>query len=233
VQSFRGRVLPASAAPDLQGRPVFMDFRTAQPSRGLSFGYCLPLSDGSVLVEYTEFSPTRLDPDFADQALDAYATLLGADPGARAGHTEQGVIPMTDAPFPRRVGPRRFRLGTAGGATRPSTGYTFAAMERQARTLADLLAAGRPPVPPPPYPPRHRVLDGVLLRALDDDLVDGPAFFRRLFARHPAERVLRFLDGSSDLDEEFAIMASSPRVAMVRAVGRAVVNAPPGTPRVP
>lgn len=228
VQSFVGRVLPAAAAPDLAGVPVFMDFRTAQPARGLSFGYCLPLGDGAVLAEYTEFAPRPLDPSHAEPALDAYLALLGGDPAAAPIHVERGAIPMTDAPFARRAGARTVRLGTAGGATRPSTGYTFAAMTRQARAVAAALAAGRPPVPPAAYPVRHRAMDTALLRALDDGLVDGPAFFRRLFARHPAERVLRFLDGASTPAEELRIMASSPQLAMIRASLRGLVGAPGG-----
>lgn len=220
VQSFVGRVLPASAAPDLGGVPVFMDFRTAQPGAGLSFGYCLPLAGGGVLVEYTEFAPSRLDESFAEDALDAYVALLGGDPGAAPLHVERGAIPMTDAPFARRVGRRVMRLGTAGGATRPSTGYTFAAMSRQAEAVADALSEGRDPLPPPAYPGRHRVMDAALLRALDGGLVDGPTFFRRLFDRHPAERVLRFLDGASTPADELRIMQSSPKIGMIRAMAR-------------
>jgi lycopene beta-cyclase len=230
VQSFVGRVLPAAAAPDLGGVPVFMDFRTAQPARGLSFGYCLPLAGGAVLVEYTEFGPRPLDPGHAEPALDAYLALLGGDPAASPIHVERGAIPMTDAPFARRAGARTVRLGTAGGATRPSTGYTFAAMTRQAEAVATALAVGSPPAPPAAYPARHRVLDGALLRALDDGLVDGPAFFRRLFARHPAERVLRFLDGASTPAEELRIMASSPRGGMATAIARVLTGRGAVTP---
>jgi lycopene beta-cyclase len=154
--------------------------------------------------------------------LDDYVTLLGGARGAVPLHVERGAIPMTDAPFPRRTGRRVIRLGTAGGATRPSTGYTFSAMARQAEAVARALAEGRDPLPPRPYPRRHRVMDAALLRALDGDLVDGPAFFRRLFDRHPAERVLRFLDGASTPSEDLRIMASSPQLAMMRATAGVV-----------
>ena len=131
---------------------------------------------------------------------------------------EQGAIPMTDAPFARRVGERVFRLGAAGGATRPSTGYTFAAAQRQARTVASALRDGRDPEPPPAYPSRALRMDAVLLRALDGGFLDGADFFARLFERQPVERVLRFLDGTTTLREDLAVMASAPRAPMVRAV---------------
>jgi lycopene beta-cyclase len=130
---------------------------------------------------------------------------------------ENGVIPMTDGPFDVRPSPRVVRLGTAGGATRPSTGFTFAAMRRQAEQVAAALAAGRPPVPRPAYPRRHRWMDAVALRALDGGAVGGPEFFDRLFARNPAERVLRFLDGATTPAEELAVMRSTRLLPMVAA----------------
>jgi lycopene beta-cyclase len=139
--------------------------------------------------------------------------------------TEDGVIPMTDASFARRTGDRLFRLGTAGGATRASTGYTFSAMQRQAAQIAELLLEERLPLPPRPYPLRHRWMDAVLLRALDRGYVDGPRLFTSLFADNPSDRVIRFLDGTSSPADELAIMGSTPMTAMTRsAVEDAVVR---------
>ncbi|HYW09006.1 MAG TPA: lycopene cyclase family protein [Longimicrobium sp.] len=192
-----------------------MDFRPRQPPRGVAFGYVLPTSPRTALVEYTEFSRSALSTPQYDAALRDYITRLGL-PAYDVVGTEQGVIPMTDAPFPRRIGRRVFRLGAAGGATRPSTGYTFSAAQRQASAVAQALWEGRDPCPPAAYPGRHLRMDALLLRALDTGALDGASFFADLFARHPAERVLRFLDGRSTPLEELAVMASAPRGPMVR-----------------
>lgn len=218
LQHFRGWWLEAERPTFDPGRAVLMDFRTPQPSRGVSFGYVLPVSDRFALVEYTEFSPAVLTGDAYDSALRGYAGLLGLDLAAlTVREVENGVIPMTDGVFAARPSPRVVRLGTAGGATRPSTGFTFTAMVRQADRIAREVAAGRPPLPGPPYPARHRWMDAVQLRALDRGLVDGVAFFDRLFDRNPAERVLRFLDGATSVAEDLALMSSSPLVPMTRA----------------
>ncbi|MGK5681118.1 lycopene cyclase family protein [Actinoplanes sp. URMC 104] len=218
LQHFRGWWLEADAPTFEPGRAVLMDFRTPQPARGVSFGYVLPVSDRFALVEYTEFSPVVLGGDAYDEALRNYAGLLGLDLTAlRVREVEDGVIPMTDGPFDPRPSPRVVRLGTAGGATRPSTGFTFSAMVRQADQIARAVAAGRPPVPSPPYPARHRWMDAVQLRALDRGLVDGVAFFDRLFDRNPPDRVLRFLDGTTSVAEDLTLMSSSPLLPMMRA----------------
>ncbi len=218
LQHFRGWWLAADRPLFDPGRAVLMDFRTPQPDRGVSFGYLLPVSSRYALVEYTEFSPDLLTDAAYDAALAGYRDLLGLDPARlTVREVENGVIPMTDGPFVARPSPRVVRLGTAGGATRPSTGFTFAAMHRQAEQVARALAAGRPPVPAPAYPGRHRWMDAVALRALDRDLVGGPEFFGRLFDRNPAPRVLRFLDGATTLAEDLAVMRSTRLLPMVTA----------------
>lgn len=227
LQHFRGLVVRAAAPVFDPELPVLMDFTTPQPRAGLSFGYCLPTAPDRALVEYTEFSPAVLhDVEYA-LALERYLPhAFGGQTEHVVEHVEQGVIPMTDAVFARRAGRRVMRLGTAGGATRPSTGYTFAAMQRQASAVASRLAAGLEPVPPRAYPRRHAWMDAVVLRGIADGSIDGPAFFARLFDRNPPQRVLRFLDGRTALAEELALMASAPRGTMLRlsaldAAGRA------------
>jgi lycopene beta-cyclase len=207
-----------------------MDFTIANPTSGVAFGYVLPDDARRGLVEYTDFSREGLPTERYGEALAGYLTARWGAAGAPGEYeiedVEEGAIPMTDAVLTRRVGRRVLRLGTAGGATRGSTGYTFAAMQRQAAAIAAALVAGREPVPPPAYPARHRWMDSVLLRALDRGLVDGPELYTRLLLDFPPERVLRFLDGRTSPAEELSIMRATPLVAMTRAaVGNAAGRA--------
>ena len=219
LQHFRGwsvRFARDMFDPEL---PILMDFSVPQPGRGVAFGYLLPSSPRRALVEYTEFSPARLTGAAYDAALHAYLhRRFGAAPNDYViDHVEDGAIPMTDAVHARRVDAATFRLGTAGGATRGSTGYTFAAMQRQGAAVAAAVLAGREPMAPAAYPPRHRWMDAVMLRALDRGLVGGPELFAALFRHNPPQRVLRFLDGRSSRREELALMATAPTVPMLRA----------------
>lgn len=249
LQHFRGELVrtdPAAPPPFDPDLPVLMDFRTPQPSVGLSFGYCLPLDGRTALVEYTEFSPAVLDDAGYARGLAAYRRLLGLRPDPRGSASsaggrgdggglvdvvavdavEQGAIPMADDVRTSRAGARVRRLGTAGGATRASTGYTFSALQRQGAAVAAALLAGHDPLPPAAYPRRHRWMDALVLRGLATGALDGPAFFTRLFARNPPDRVLRFLDGATTRAEELSLMATAPRVTMARlAVEDAAVRA--------
>lgn len=219
-QHFRGWLLPANA---VEGIPAsLMDFRTPQPPAGLSFGYLLPLPDGRALAEYTEFSPDRLDESAYDTRVRSYLDRLGIAPDIEPEHVETGAIPMTNAVFTRRPSTRVLRIGTAGGATRGSTGYTFTAMLRDGHAIAAWVAGGglagdKPIQVPAHYPALHRWLDSVQLQALAGGRVNGPDFFTGLFAAQPAPRVLRFLDGVSTLAEDVAVISSAPIVPMMMA----------------
>ncbi|WUH90193.1 lycopene cyclase family protein [Streptomyces sp. NBC_00433] len=199
-----------------------MDFRTPQPPRGLSFGYVLPLNPRQALVEYTEFSASVLDVARYDAALRHYSEEVLKLGPFEVVSVEQGVIPMTDGRFPSRAGRSVFRIGAAGGATRASTGYTFAAVQRQTRAVADILLADarplRAPVPPAPHSRRSRAMDAAMLRALDTGRVNGADFFTGLFRRVPTERLLRFLDGRSQVREDFLIGLRTPIAPMLLTV---------------
>lgn len=224
LQHFLGwRVRTAAEAFD-PSTATLMDFRTAQPpprpggagggGGGVSFGYVLPTSPREALVEYTEFSRTPLTDAAYAAALRGYLHgALGVGRYEVVGR-ERGVIPMTDARFPVRAGRAVFRIGTAGGATRPATGYTFAAVQRQADAMARALAQGRVPEPPRAHAARHLWMDSVMLAALDSGRVRGAALFPRLFRRNPPVRVMRFLGGTSTAAEDLALMRSAPLIPM-------------------
>ncbi|MEU6389752.1 lycopene cyclase family protein [Streptomyces sp. NPDC046939] len=216
LQHFRGWFV-RTARPVLDPDSVeLMDFRTPQPERGLAFSYVLPTGPRTALVEYTQFSPSVLPSDAYDDALRTYLRTVLAVGDYSIEAREEGVIPMTDARFARQSGQSVFRIGAAGGATRPSTGYTFAAIQRQSAAIAAALRAGRRPVPPPPHSLRSRAMDAILLHALASGRLDGAAFFTRLFSRVPAPRLLRFLDGATSVYEDLAIGLNSPVLPLLR-----------------
>ncbi|MGW6491871.1 lycopene cyclase family protein [Streptomyces sp. NPDC055056] len=216
LQHFHGWFVESDQPVFDPGAVTLMDFRTPQPARGLSFGYVLPTSPRHALVEYTEFSPQPLSKQGYEEALGHYTRNILGLPDLTVVSTETGVIPMTDAPFARQSAPSVFRIGAAAGATRPSTGYTFAAIQRQTQAVATALLSGRHPLPPPAHSARSRAMDAVMLRALDSGRVNGADFFTRLFTHVPAERLLRFLDGRTRLREDLTVGIRTPVLPMLR-----------------
>ncbi|GHB23555.1 lycopene cyclase family protein [Streptomyces chryseus] len=216
LQHFRGWFVRTSAPAFDEDVVELMDFRVPQPAHGLAFGYVLPLGPREALVEYTQFSRSPLTRSAYDAALEHYTRRVLRLGPLDVRSVEGGVIPMTDARFPRRIGPAVYRIGAVGGATRPATGYTFSAVQRQIKAVAAALRDGGEMAFPPPHGRRALAMDAVMLRALDTGRVNGPDFFTRLFARTPTERVLRFLDGRSRLWEDVLIGFSTPVGPMLR-----------------
>lgn len=188
--------------PDL---PTFMDFRCDQAG-AVSFYYVLPETSRRALVEWVHMG----GPCSCPEPDDYLRQQLGLSSWTVVGR-EGGRTPMTDHPFARRVGRHVLRIGIPGGRLRPSTGYGYARMERDAAAIvASLERHGHP------FRIRgdrfvDRLFDAILLGLIvrRPDLM--PSLFARLFGRHPMSRMLRFLDDRATARDLLAIMASAPR----------------------
>jgi lycopene beta-cyclase len=119
LQHFRGWTVRFGADAFDPTAPIFMDFSVPQPEHGVAFGYALPDDARSGLVEYTEFSRTRLTDAAYEKALTGYLDArFGGAGGYEITEVEDGVIPMTDAVHAGRVGARC--CGWARRAARPA-----------------------------------------------------------------------------------------------------------------
>ncbi len=197
------------------------DFRTPQHQQ-MRFVYVLPSSPRRALVEFTLFSKALLTPAEYESALHAYLRdhlqLTAAD--YRIIFTENGVIPMTDHPLPMRAGQSIVRIGSAGGASKPSTGFTFRRIQQQTAGIVEKLAAtGTPWLTERPTERRFRLYDAMMLAVLAEEGERAEEVFCRLFARNPITRILRFLDEETTFAEEVAVMNSVPLAPFLRALG--------------
>jgi len=184
-----------------------MDFRIPQAG-DVRFGYVLPFDTHTALVEYTIFSPQLVSQSEYEVGLQRYISgQLGIDQYDIT-HVEYGIIPMSDVPLPLRPSPHVLNIGTAGGMSKPSTGYTFQRIQRQTRQIvASLLKEGHPFYPQPLFN-RHALMDSILLNVLDAGRTPGHRFFANLFRHNPIQRVLRFLDEETTITEDMALMSS-------------------------
>lgn len=203
-------------------RATLMDFRIPQ-DRGTAFCYVLPFSAQEALVEYTLFTASLLQPDAYDAGLRTYiARQLGID-DYTVEEEEFGIIPMTDHHFDAGRH-RHIRIGTAGGQTKGSSGYTFSFIQKQSAAIAAALAAGRPVRPAPAAAPRFHFYDSVLLGVLAHDLMPGHQVFTDLFRHNPPARVLRFLDNDTRLPDELRLISTLPTWPFLRSAVTGIVG---------
>ncbi|MEQ8821255.1 MAG: lycopene cyclase family protein [Sumerlaeia bacterium] len=212
-QHFAGLTISTREAVFDPRTALLMDFRTRQ-DHGLHFIYLLPFSVTEALVESTVFSSEILPDEFYEDAVRTYlAEHVGVHDFA-VSHRERGVLPMTTLPFDPDPSPRVRRIGIAGGAAKPSSGYAFLAIQRQAAAWAKALAewdeAAPPPASPPARPLPTRWQDRVFLAEMARAPEAAPELFRRLFERAPADALCRFLSEAPHPLDHLRVMRSVP-----------------------
>lgn len=185
------------------------DFRVEQ--RGaFRFMYLLPISEYESLVEYTLFSPTLLPVREYEGEIERYLRETLGLTDWEIVEREDGIIPMTEQPFPRRGGNRIMYTGTKGGRVKASTGFAFHRTQKDSRRIVDSLLASGQPFHGVEPPKRYRTFDSMLLAVLDSLGGEGYRIFIDLFEKNPIERVFRFLDEEGSLPENIALMNSVP-----------------------
>jgi lycopene beta-cyclase len=206
---FKGWEIETAADTFRPEAATLMDFRTPQGGE-TRFFYVLPFSPRRALVEFTAFSDDRFSHEAYAEALRAYlAEALGIDDYRIVGE-EQGVIPSTDHPFPRRTGQRVMTIGTKGGRVKPTTGYAFTRIQRDSAAIIRSLADHGHPFDLPEDSRRYRLLDAVMLEMMDHHGEALKPIFATMFAHNPIQRILRFLDEEGTLLENLQLIATLP-----------------------
>jgi lycopene beta-cyclase len=207
LQHFKGITIRTSGEKFDPNEAFLMDFRTSQLN-GTTFFYTLPMSENEVFVEYTLFSKQLLDKEIYDLEIKAYLNNVLKISNYEIIDSEFGVIPMTDYSFQRQSG-NIMNIGTAGGDTRGSTGYTFTNVQR---TVAKILQAfksdGSPFFEKESIGFKEKLYDSTLLNVLAEGKYEGHQLFSDLFKNTDAKTVFSFLDGESDILEELKVMKS-------------------------
>ncbi|NTV63851.1 MAG: lycopene cyclase, partial [Oscillochloris sp.] len=216
LQHFKGWVIRTPNDVFDPGAATFMDFRVEQGDH-VRFVYVLPFDAQTALIEDTYFSPSVLPQEVYDEGLRCYMGEQLGLTSYQIEHVEYGVIPMTDAPFRMRHSSHVMNIGTAGGMTKASTGYTFQRIQRQSQRIAAQLRDTGQPFYTDSGINRHALMDSVLLNVLDTGRERGKTFFQQLFRHNSPQRVLRFLDEESSFLEEISLMGTVNIPAFVAA----------------
>ncbi len=215
-QHFKGWVIETAPGSFDADTCTLMDFRVPQ-TVGSSFVYTMPLSDSRALVEYTIFSEEVLaaEEDY-DLPLQNYIREVLKIGQYKVLEREKGKIPMSDFKF-RQQKSNIIELGTAGGQTKGSTGYTFSFIQRHSDALLAQMKKEKDPSRLRQTGGRFHFYDRVMLAVMQQQWPPGAEVYRQLFARNPVDRVFRFLDNQSSFGEELKIFASLPKLPFLKA----------------
>jgi lycopene beta-cyclase len=216
LQHFKGWIIETPSDFFETDKATLMDFRVNQ-DHGTTFVYVMPLSSTKALVEYTLFTPALLQDDQYEEELRKYVGDYLNLNDYRIIEKEFGIIPMTNHTFSLGEG-NVVNMGTAGGQTKPSSGYTFRFIQKHVAAIVGLLEKGEHPLVKKSFmEKRFMWFDSVLLHILYHKKMTGSRVFTLLFSRNKIKRIFKFLDNETNLLEEFVLLNTLPQWPFMKA----------------
>lgn len=194
---------------------TLMDFRVPQKGH-TRFMYVLPLQKKLALVEYTLFSENLLEQSAYESEIRAYLAKHQIF-GYSIEETEKGSIPMTSFDFGKYNTPNILNMGTAGGWTKASTGYTFMNTTKKTAELVDFLKHNQDLSK---FSKRTKFwfYDMIMLDVLAGENHLGARLFSGLFRKTKIQYILKFLDEETTLAEDLKIISSMPTLKFTLAL---------------
>jgi lycopene beta-cyclase len=209
VQHFKGWIIETPEPIFNPNKAYFMDFRVGQEN-GTTFVYVLPFSSTKALVEYTFFNEAILPDEAYDNLLTQYLKTYWQLTNYTILETEFGVIPMTNFPFSSHQ-QSIIHLGTVGGYTKPSSGFTFQFIQKHTQAITQALVHNYSPIINTSFwQKRFFLYDATLLHVLSKNALMGRQVFTALFQKQKATTILKFLDNETNFKEELFILNSVP-----------------------
>ncbi len=191
-----------------------MDFNCDQRN-DLHFFYTLPFKKNKALIETTWLS------DLEDQSLMDYDLQLEnyiknnlGIKSYKINFTEKGAIPLFYPSF--KNDERTINIGSAGGMTRLSTGYTFLNIQEHSKEIMKNID-NIEKVKKFNLGKKYQFLDKVFLQVLKKHPEKMPMIFFKMF-KSPSNTVIKFLSNKSNIFEDIYIISKMPKLIFIKAL---------------
>lgn len=194
---------------------TFMDFSVEQKGN-TRFMYVLPTSENEALLEYTLFSKNLLSKGEYEAEIQKYIENLGITEFEII-EKEQGNIPMTCFPFWKHNTKNIVNIGSAGGWTKASTGYTFKNASKKSKALVQFLKSESD------FTKFHKkdkfwFYDLLLLDILGSKNELGSSIFSSMFKEGDSSVIFKFLDEETSFSEDLQVIWKCPKILFIKAL---------------
>ena len=179
------------------------------------FFYILPFEKNKALIETTSISKINDNSlkDYNDQIKNYINKTLGLK-NYKITYSEEGSIPLF---YPANVRERKkINIGTAGGMTRISTGYTFLNIQLQSKYIrenienienANIFKLKK----------KYKFLDKIFLKVLENHPKRMPDLFFNMFSCS-SSTVINFLSNTSSIIEDILIILKMPKWIFIKTI---------------
>lgn len=214
-QHFIGWFIKSKEAIFTQNCATFMDFSVEQKGN-TRFMYVLPTSSIEALLEYTLFSKNLLSKEEYESEIKKYIENLGITEYEII-EKEQGNIPMTCYPFWKHNTKNIVNIGSAGGWTKASTGYTFKNASKKTKALVQFLKSESDFTK---FYKRDKFwfYDLLLLDILSSKNELGSKIFSSMFKKGDSTVIFKFLDEETSFLEDLRVIWRCPKMVFVKAL---------------
>ena len=194
---------------------TFMDFSVEQRNN-TRFMYVLPTTSTEALVEYTLFSKDLLERKEYETEIEKYLKNLGVS-NFNIIEKEQGNIPMTCFEFWKNNSKNIVHIGSAGGWTKASTGFTFKNVTKNSKKLVAFLQSNSD------FRKFHKkdkfwIYDLLFIDVLFKNNALGSNVFSSLFKKGNPILIFKFLDGETAFFEDLKVMLKCPTMPFASAL---------------
>jgi lycopene beta-cyclase len=214
-QHFIGWFIKSKEAVFTPNCATFMDFSVEQKGN-TRFMYVLPTSSTEALLEYTLFSKDLLLKEEYELEIQKYIENLGITEYEII-EKEQGNIPMTCYPFWKHNTKNIVNIGSAGGWTKASTGYTFKNATKKSKALVQFLKSESD------FTKFYKkdkfwFYDLLLLDILSSKNELGSKIFSSMFKVGGSSVIFKFLDEETSISEDLQVIWKCPKMIFVKAL---------------
>ena len=189
-----------------------MDFDCDQKDN-VHFFYTLPFNKNKALIETTWLS-TLNDPGLMDYDLqiENYIKYNLKIQNYKIKYTEKGAIPLF-YPSIKNNG-KIINIGSAGGMTRLSTGYTFLNIQEHSKYILENIDKIEK-IGKYNLGQKYKFLDNIFLKVLKNNPEKMPNIFYKMFKCSP-NTVIKFLSNKSNILEDIVIANRMPKWIFIK-----------------
>ncbi len=191
-----------------------MDFNCDQRN-DVHFFYTLPFSKNRALIETTWLSSLEDQSlmDYDIQLENYIRNNLGIE-SYKVNFTEKGAIPLYCPPF--KNDNKTINIGSAGGMTRLSTGYTFLNIQEHSKYIVKNIDKIKK-LKTFNLGKRYQFLDKVFLKVLEKHPEKMPKIFFNMF-KSSSKTVIKFLSNKSNIFEDIKIIGKMPKLVFLKSL---------------
>jgi lycopene beta-cyclase len=191
-----------------------MDFNCDQ-RKDIHFFYTLPFSKNKALVETTWISSLedRSLMDYDLQLENYIKNNLGIKE-YKINFIEKGAIPLFHPIL--KTNKNVINIGSAGGMTRLSTGYTFLNIQEHSKYLCNninnikdekIFNLGK----------KYNFLDKIFLKVIKNHPEKMPEIFYKMF-NNSSNKIIKFLSNKSNFFDDLSIILKMPKIIFLKAL---------------